>query len=194
MVIQHQTKPRMTIAEFEAFALHPDNISRNFEFIAGEIVEVVSNPYSSKIGALFSRYILNYLDDHDLGHVTGADGGYIVEEERYIPDVGFIRYEKQPELKYDEGYIDNAPDLAVEVLSPGNQEAEITIKLGNYLAAGTMMWLVDPKARTVAIFQPNKPVQVLTVEDTIKGDPLLPEFKLPVSKIFKASPQKEELD
>lgn len=192
MVIEHQIKARMTADEFDAFALHPDNISRNFEFIAGEIVEAVSNPYSSKISGLVLTYINMYLFDHDIGHTTTADGSYIVGEERYIPDVGFISYEKQPNLDYDEGYISHAPDLAVEVLSPSNQEAEITIKVGNYLAAGTIVWLIDPKVKMVAVFRPSKPVDVLTVKDTISGDPVLPDFELAISKIFTEKSAKQD--
>ncbi len=77
---------------------------------------------------------------HIKGHITGADGGYIVKGERYIPDIGFISVERQPESSHDT-YNPVHPDLAVEVVSPTDGERNLAIKIANYVAAGTVVWL-----------------------------------------------------
>jgi Uma2 family endonuclease len=174
----------VTIEEFERFIQLPENRDRNFEYIGGEIVEVVSNPLSSNLAVRVSTFVGMYLLKNDIGHLTGADGGYIVSGERYIPDVGFITYARQPELDYFDGYIQNAPDLAVEVLSPANEDDVMTIKVGNYLAANTIVWLFRPLEQQVAVFVPGQPVKVMSTDGVLDGGTILPGFTLNIADIF----------
>ena len=81
---------RYSLVEFEAFIDLPENAERFFEFIGGEILEVPSNTYSSKIASRISGFIFMYLLQNDIGHLTGEQGGYMVFGERYAPDVAFI--------------------------------------------------------------------------------------------------------
>lgn len=186
MIPETTARPRpYTVEEFDDFVNRPENRNRSFEFIAGEIVEMVSNPLSSNIGSSVSGFIHIYLLQNDIGHLTGADGGYIVSGERYIPDVGFISYRKQPELSISEGYIPNPPDLAVEVLSPGNTDDEMAVKIANYLAAGTVIWMFKPIPEQVVVFQPGQPAQTLNREAVLDGGTVLPGFSLSLTAIFK---------
>lgn len=173
----------LTVEEFDEFALQPENIDRLFEYIGGEIVEVVSNPKSSKLGIRMAGRLDRYLETNDIGHLTGADGGYKVSGERYIPDVGFIRYSRQAELLSEDGYNPEPPDLAVEILSPSNTGEELRLKISNYLLAGTMVWVVNPVKQTVEVYEPHKPSRVLRSNDTLEGGELLPGFKLSMKDI-----------
>lgn len=175
----------LTVEEFDEFVLEPENINRLFEFIGGEVIEVVSNPKSSKLGSRMNGFLFTYLQQNDIGHLTGADGGYKVSGERYIPDVGFIRYSRQAELLSEDGYNPESPDLAVEVLSPSNTGEELRLKISNYLLAGTIVWVVNPVKQTVEVYEPGKPSRVLRSNDTLEGGELLPGFKLPVKDIFR---------
>lgn len=70
----------------------------------------------------------------NLGEMTGADGGYTIGGEQYIPDCAFVSYLRQP-ASTTEAYPAIAPDLVVEVLSPGNlrtvdEQARMTRKIG----------------------------------------------------------------
>ena len=86
----------VTVAEFERRVALPENLHRNLELVAGEIVEkVVSNPRSSAIAAWIMGKMVVFVEAHDLGHVTGADGGYVVSGERYIPDGAFVAKVRQ---------------------------------------------------------------------------------------------------
>ncbi len=183
MVIQ----TRMSVEMFDEFIRQPENIDREFEYIGGEVVEVVSNPKSSKTAGLILIAFGIYLRENDIGHVTGADGGYQVSGERYIPDVAFISYARQPELSYTDGYNPNPPDLAVEVISPGNTDDEITLKVTNYLLAGTVVWLVRVKTQTVEVYLPGQRPQVVDIDGVLDGGTILPGFRLPVKDIFPPS-------
>ena len=181
MVIREQ---KMTVEQFDDWVKLPQNAEKLFEFIGGEIVEVPSNPYSSHIGTEISFRIKLYLHERNIdAHVTGEQGGYMVSGNRYAPDVAYLSKAKQAKLVRT-GYNPNPPDLAVEVISPTDADSNITIKVANYLAAGTVVWIVRPETKKVEVYTPGQPVQQLGEEDTLDGGAVLPEFKLPVKAIF----------
>lgn len=177
-----QTKP-MTVEEFDQFALLPENAHRLLEFIGGKVVEVVSNGYSSELGMLIGSFLTVFVHQHGLGRVTGADGGYWVAGERYIPNAAFISKAKQPEPPR-EAYNPNPPDLAVEVLSPSNTPSDIRLKIVNYLRAGTVLWVFDPDEKRVEIYAPGKAPLVLGMDGVIDGGEALPGFRLAVKDVF----------
>ena len=78
-----------------------------------------------------------------------------------------------------------APDLAVEVRSPDNTLAELSVKANEYLEAGArMVWIVDPPTRTVQVMRPGRPAVTLSLDDVLDGGDVLPGFSLPVSRLF----------
>ena len=175
---------RVTLKEFEAFITDPENVDREFELIGGEIYDVVSNSYSSEIAANIIFFIKLFLRDHKLnGRVTSSDGGYMIGDERYIPDVAYISFERQPQNPHA-AYNPLPPDLAVEVLSPSDDPAKIRIKMNNYTLAGTTLWLIDPEQQTVEVYAPDSPATVLHITDTLSSRTILPGFELPVKDIF----------
>lgn len=176
---------RMSVEEFDELVFTPEYIEKDFEYVAGEIVDVVSHPKSSKLAGKFLIKIGSFVYDNELGHVTGADGGYHVENERYMPDVAYISFERQPELESEEGYLPNAPDLAIEVVSPSDSERLLMVKVGNYLAAGTLVWVVYPEQEEVAVYQSGESVKVYTKADTLSAGDVLKEFSLDLKQIFK---------
>jgi len=183
-------KQRITLDEFEAFIERRENIDRNFELIGGEIIEVTSNMLASKIAGKILTFIGMYLLQHDIGHVTGADGGYMIGGERYIPDVAFIAYDRQAEAS-TKGYNPNPPDLAVEVISnTKNAEEQRTLryKIASYMAAGVLVWVVNPTERRIEVYESGKPMRELTENDTLTADSILPDFKLAVIDIFPKQP------
>ena len=173
-------KTRVTVDEFDAFIQLPENDDKLFELIEGEIIEMTSNSFSSMLAMLFGAFITTYVLQHNLGYVTGADGGYLVGNERYLPDVGFISTARHPGI-----YIPLAPDLAVEVVSPSDSERQLMTKVGNYLAAGTTVWVAYPDDQQVAVFAPNQPVKHYDRTGVIDGGNVLPDFKLALTEIFR---------
>lgn len=173
----------VTPEAFDHFVQQPENRDRNFELIAGEIVEVVSNSYSSEIAAIILGELRAFIKGKTLGRVTGADGGYIIDGERYIPDAAFISNARQPQRSYA-AYNPVAPDLAVEVMSPTDNVDDLRLKIVNYLNAGTTLWVVNPPQKTVEVYTPGGKPRVLTINDTLDGGTVLPGFTLAVKDVF----------
>jgi Uma2 family endonuclease len=181
-----QIKPQMSVTEFDEWAQRPENVERLYEYIGGEVVEVPSNPYVSKIAGRILTMIGVYLMTHDIGHVTGEAGGYMVSGERYAPDVAFISYARQPELAQS-GYNPNPPELAVEVVSNSASREEqqmLRRKITGYLGAAVVVWVVDPASRAVEVHRPGAAAQVLDENATLDRENILPGFELPVKDIF----------
>jgi Uma2 family endonuclease len=174
---------RYTLEDFEAFIQLPENSDRLFEFIGGEIVEVPSNPYSSQLASRISGFLFIYLMQNTIAHLTGEAGGYWVSGERYAPDVAVLLKSRQAEL-VKEGYNPNPPDLAVEVVSPTDDERRLRIKVTNYLAAGTTLWVIYPETKEVEVYAPGQPYQVAGVDGTLTAEHILRGFTVAVNDIF----------
>ena len=173
-----------TVEEFEAFALLPENTQRSFQFIGGEIVELVSNDISSALGARAAILIGGFVIQHDLGFMTGADGGYRIGNDDYIPDCAFVAKEQRAQ-PVGEAYSKALPALEVEVLSPSNTDEELRLKVANYTAAGIVVWVINPDKQRVEVFESGKTTQLIGLDGTLDGGSVLPEFSLKVSKLFE---------
>ena len=103
-----------------------------------------------------------------------------------LPDVSFTAWANLPSDNAHLQRVGNyAPDLAVEILSPSNSRREIERKRNEYFAAGTqLVWIIDPDARTVAVFTDPTTHTVLTAADTLDGGAVLPGFTLPLADLF----------
>jgi Uma2 family endonuclease len=73
----------------------------------------------------------------------------------------------------------------VEVLSPGDSAREVADKIGEYLECGVpLVWLVDPKAKTVTVYRTLTDARRLSSEDILSAEPVLPGFSCRVSEFF----------
>src|ERR1051325_7321758 len=117
--------------------------------------------------------------------IVGTEGGYKLESDPDTvlgPDVSFVAQDRIS--LSPEGYHSGPPDLAVEVLSPGDRRGYIERKLLLWLATGTRsVWLVDPRRRTVEVNSSLSDRRTLhetdeLIDDTVSG------FRVRVSEIF----------
>ena len=157
------------------------------ELVDGVLVEKVMGTPESRLAARLLQILQNYLDEHDLGILTGADGPLqILSDQVRFPDVAFICYDRIPEGADPATPVPNwIPSLAVEVLSAGNTKAEMTRKLRDYFEAGVeLVWYVDPSDRTVRVYHSPEEVITLTEADTLDGEQLLPGFRLSIRDWF----------
>lgn len=173
-------RQQMTVDDFDRWVIAQ---SHDYEFIAGEAFQVVSNNYSSQIAMLIGAYMTLFVRQNTLGWVTGADGGYRVMDERYIPDVGFVSQLRQ-DAPNEDAYNPMAPDLAVEVVSPTDDPRKLLVKVSNYVAANTEVWVVYPDDEIVHVHLPGQAVHVFDKADTITSEQL-PGFELAVAAIFQ---------
>ena len=157
------------------------------ELVDGVLVEKVCSHSKSRLAAQLVYALQNYLDEHDLGILTGADGPLqILADQVRFPDVAFISYDRIP-LNADPStpVPDWIPTLAVEVLSPSNTKQEMARKLRNYFEAGVeIVWYVDPSDRTVRVYHSVESVVTLTEADDLDGEQLLPGFRLSIRDWF----------
>ena len=77
------------------------------------------------------------------------------------------------------------PDLAIEILSPGQTVGELARKLRSAVRRGVRLgWLIDEKRRGVHVFHPTRPPLILRPGDILTGAEVLPGFALPVAELF----------
>jgi Uma2 family endonuclease len=101
------------------------------------------------------------------------------------PDVAFVRRERVEEAQDTEGYWPGAPDLAIEVVSPGDLYSDVEEKVFDWLAAGTrMVIVVNPRRRAVTIYRSPADVVVLGENDTLDGGDVVPGWTMPVRDLF----------
>jgi len=128
-----------------------------------------------------------FLETHELGIVLGADGALrILPNQVRVPDVCFISWEKFPRRELPREPIPAvAPDLAVEVLSEGNTEAEMQRKLRDYFAAKVrLVWYLDPQTRTANAYTAPEQVVTISEEGSLCGGEVLPGFELTLKDLF----------
>jgi len=102
-----------------------------------------------------------------------------------VPDGSFVRGDRLPVGGVRPGILKLAPDLALEVLSPGETASELEEKLDDYTAAGTLLiWVIDPNRRTVMVLTADAPVRWLREGDSLDGGTVVSGFSYPVSQIF----------
>jgi Uma2 family endonuclease len=165
---------------------------KRYELVNGRLEEMpMSGGEASQIGMWFGSLIVQHVRKHDLGHVTGADGGYILttnpDTTRY-PDVGFISKVRLPKMTAK--FIPFAPDLAVEVISPSDHLKDVQKKAKEYLSYGTkVVWVLDPEEQTVAIHTlidaETVAIRTLNINGVLDGGEVLPGFSIDVKEIFK---------
>ena len=159
--------------------------------IRGELIKM--SPTGGTHGILcvkLAAALLTYAESNGLGVVFGAETGFQVERDPDTvlgADVAFVSKEHFRDIPDINKFVPFAPDLAAEVLSPGNRRGEIEQKIKYYFAAGTrLMWVVNPKRRTVTVYRSPDESQILGEGDSLSGEDVLPGFRYEISKLFGA--------
>jgi Uma2 family endonuclease len=102
-----------------------------------------------------------------------------------MPDASVVVAGRLPGDEAPQGYIPIAPDLAVEVLSPGEFAEELAEKLADYRSAGIrLVWVVSPATRMVAIRRADGTLAELDATGTLSGEDVLPGFTCTVAELF----------
>ncbi len=175
-------KTRLTLDEFHTL-LQQRGHDRFIELIDGEIVEKMPNDEHGYLIGELTRLLGNFLRENRLGRVS-------VEVRMNLPDT-MAGNSRLPDLAVLLGKrpvrataLDEAPDIAIEVQSPGDARSALIAKAEFYLASGVKeVWLVYPKFRFIEIVTTEQ-VSHFSLEDTLTSEALLPGFRLNVSDFF----------
>lgn len=161
-----------------------------YELVQGALVQLPmsSNESSDVAGGILSALRV-FAYPQKLGRITGADGAFILSRDPYtvrIPDVAFVLEERMPPREARRRFLELAPDLAVEVVSPSDSANAVHERVLEYLAAGVqLVWVVHPIQRTVTVYSKDLIAHVLGEGDTLDAGDLLPGFSLAVADIFE---------
>jgi Uma2 family endonuclease len=177
--------------ERHVIAIHKRE-ERLYELMEGVLVEKVMGYLESYLAMELGSLLRNFVAEHDLGVVAGADGALrLMQGLVRIPDISFIAWEHLPGRQLPNEALPNlTPDLAVEILSAGNTPGEMDRKLRDYFFAGTrLVWYVDPQRRTVRVYTSPDQCVELSERQTLDGGAVLPGFALPLAQLFARLPK-----
>ncbi len=187
MIVQEQT---ITAESFLALVEQPQYQDRVLELVEGAIIEMPKP--TLKHGVITMRLavlIANHVDANDLGLVTAAETGFVLERNPHGRDtvrgldIAFVGKSRAPDTLEFTWY-EMGPDLAVEVISPNNKAGDIHLKVLQLLNAGTrLIWLIYPESQTV-VAHTTSGANTLYESDTLSGGEVLPGFELRVGDIF----------
>ena len=175
-----------TATEEDVVRLH-DHEDRLYELVDQTLVEKTVGTYESYLAMLLGRVLGNFATEHNLGIVLGADGMLRLAPGLVrIPDVSFIGWDRLPNRRIpDQAIADLVPNLAVEVISPGNTREEMDRKLREYFDAGIrQVWYVYPQSGQVKVYKSLDQSDTLSQQQTIDGGDILPGFTLPVAELL----------
>ena len=179
---------RHNLLTADDLAKQPDNGTR-YELVKGVLQKTPPAGFEHGIRAAEIGSKLNvYVKTHKLGYVCGAETGFKIAQNPdtvRAPDAAFVSQASIERQGIVRGYWEGAPDLAVEVISPGNTYAEVAEKVEEWLTAGCrMVWVINPRRETIEVYRPNADFTILRGTDTLEGDDVVEGFQCQVQDIF----------
>lgn len=177
---------------YEDYKSLPESMDKRYELVDGDLVMVPAPTTThQRVSRNLEFLLLQFVREFKLGQVFDSPIDVVLGEgkdrEVVQPDLIFVGREREHIIVEEE--VRGAPDLVVEILSPGTEERDKGYKKKRYARYGVKeYWVIDPKGRTVEVHTPDETgfqvASTLTFEDTIHS-PLLPDFKPRVSELFR---------
>lgn len=158
------------------------------ELVAGRIQQMTpTGDLHGGIELNFGAELKKFVQAHKLGKVrVGEVGVYTRRNPDTVRGVDalFISHERYSQRK-SKSYLDVAPDLIVEVLSPNDSWTEVTQKLREYFDIGVrLVWVVDPEAQAIYAYRSLTDIDEFVMGDDLTADDVLPGFAVPLSDLF----------
>jgi Uma2 family endonuclease len=178
-----------TVLTAEDLLRMPDDGLHKRELVAGRLVTMTpAGVQHGVVGTRLGAAMATHVDAHRLGFVCGPDTGFQLASDPDTvrsPDLSFVVRSRVSASGLPQGYWQGAPDLAVEILSPGDSRSELRAKIAEYLRLGAReVWFVEPAERRLTIHGAGQTPRVLGEADTLEGGSLLPGFRYALSRLF----------
>lgn len=169
--------------------LHMPSDGFRYELLSGELHQMSPAGWRhGKVGGRLYRLIATYLDRNPCGEALLAETGFLLSRDPdtvCAPDIAFIRNEHIPLDLPEDAFWPGAPDLAVEVVSPGDTYREVNEKANAWLTGGAqLIWIVNPLLRTVSVYHSDGSIVTLTENEELTAEDVLPGFRCRVGDIF----------
>lgn len=172
----------------EEFMALPRDGNR-YELVNGELVDMGNSGMEHGYTAcLLVAFLTTLVQCQKLGAVCDSSTAFTLKSgNRRSPDVSFVARERLKGLKRPpRGYFQGSPDLAVEILSPGNTVEEIHQKIVEYFENGTrLVWVIHPDERYVLVYHSPEPDRLLRPQDSLDGEDVVPGFAIAVAELFE---------
>ena len=178
------TTTLLTAEEFLAF---PETLHKP-ELVKGEIIEMAPvGGYHSDTQRKLAMLMGLYVDRGGYGALVVELGFRLAVDPDTVraPDVSFISAEQLRTTPLSAGFYLGCPDIAAEVVSPGDTAIQLDAKMQDYLHAGPrLVWVVNPGTHSVAVYSPDGQVRILGAGDVLTGGEALPDLQIYVSDLF----------
>jgi Uma2 family endonuclease len=187
-----QTDSHWTTADLANF---PEDNGFRYEIIGGELFVSKQPHFHHQYACTRLGTFLEIWDmQTNLGQTIFAPGVIFADDDNVAPDVIWISFERRATALREDGKFHQAPELIVEVLSPGsvNERRDRKAKLELYSRHGVAeYWIVDWFARQVEVYRRKRKklrlVETLHQKDKLES-PLLPGFSCLVRDLFDQIP------
>ena len=157
------------------------------ELVEGALLEKAVGYTESQLAFFLGNFLNAFVIPRNLGILTGPDGTMeLMAGLVRIPDVAFTSWDRMPGRRRPDSPVPHlAPNLAVEILSRSNTPGEMAVKRQDYFTAGVeVVWEIDPRARTVAVYTSPTASTTLAPAETLDGGQVLPGFTLALQQLF----------
>ncbi len=179
---------RFRSADLEAF---PDD-GKRYEIIDGELYVSKQPSWEHQRTCLVvGAELLSWDRETGAGWTNAAPGVIFADDDDVAPDIVWVSRERLRSIKGEGGRLYAAPDLVVEVLSPGtsNEKRDRDAKLKLYSRRGVReYWIVNWMSRQVEVFRREDLALHLVgtlLETDVLESPLLPGFRCPIARLFQ---------
>ena len=179
--------PEVLVSADELLKL--DTPGKRAELVRGQLV--VSEPTGSRHGAValeLAFLVARHVKAHARGQVFAAETGFKLAsapDTVRAADVAFVSDDRLP-TPLPLGYAELAPDLVVEVLSPGDRPAGVLAKIADWLEAGSLLvWVIDPQRRQARVYRADGSESLLGDTEALDGEDVLPGFACPLAEILR---------
>ncbi len=168
----------------------PDDGQRR-ELVNGELKQMAPAGFRhGRVAARMARRLDEFVQARQCGAVAGAETGFRLSRQPdtvRAPDVSFIAAHRLPSDEDTlDGFLELAPDLVVEVVSPSDRATDVTEKALAWLAAGVALaWIVYPRQRLIAVYTPGGAVVHVGEGEELDGGEVLPGLRLPIADLFQ---------
>ncbi len=180
--------PKYTSSDLEGL---PDIEGTRYEIIGGDLFVSKQPSWEHQFTSTeLLRALQNWSHESGLGWANQAPGLIFAEDDDVAPDLIWMRSDRINDALDDAGHLRAAPDLVVEILSPGttNERRDREFKLKLYSRQGVQeYWIVDCRLRSVQVYRRGTLALELTCtlldDDTLRS-PLLPGFSCPLEALW----------
>jgi Uma2 family endonuclease len=178
--------PRLLTAE-DLWRL-PDN-GKRLVLVRGEVIKTMPPGGQHGMIALELGTRLRLWARSGPGGCVGVESGFILARAPDTvrgPDVFSVRAERIPPSGIPEFYWEIAPDVAVEIVSPGESAADVREKVRDYLAAGTaLVWVIYPCTQEIIVHTPDGLARTYSRHEVLAHFDILPEFSCAIAELFQ---------